>query len=264
MSYRTDGSAHRDGVENEKQTVTYMNENPDNTINKHLEEKYNSPVKRWVRKGGTQYVMDAQVEFEDGSKVGISIKNHKINTSTFDWFNTTKYTPLDLVNQVKQFKTDNIGEHIPTRGGKMRRKLSDIFLSYQKNISMNLVADVLHDVYIREPVTKEILINDKVNKCLVLLDRKNTLDKYFNKENEQTIILKSSRRRSMSKQIWITTKDGVDINTHLRWRIYLNNGITALFGQSKANSNSSVCIKIQQDNVSKFISECNDKVYLSY
>tara|TARA_Y100000741_G_C18180009_1_gene528891 strand:- start:98 stop:892 length:795 start_codon:yes stop_codon:yes gene_type:complete len=264
MPFLTDGSVHYDGIKNEWDAINYMNENPNNTINKYLEKKYNSKIITWIHVGGTKHVMDALVEFEDGNKVGVSIKNHKSKTSTFDWLNTTMFTPLELINKVKKFKQDNIGSHIPNKGGKLRCCLRLMFLAYQRNNSTALVTDVLHKIYTREPATKELLINNEVNKCLILIDKKNNLDKYFNKENKHTFILKSSRKRSLSKQIWIATKDGGDINTHLRIRICLNNGITALLGQSKANSNSSVCIKIQQDNVSRFISECNDKVYLSY
>lgn len=264
MPFRTDGSVHHSGIKNERGCVGHMNENPNNSINKHLEEKYKSKIKSWTHKGGTRYLMDALVEFEDGNKVGVSIKNHETKTSTFDWLNTTMFTPLELINKVKKFRQDNIGSHIPNKGGKLRCYLRLMFSAYQINNSTSLVTSVLHKIYIREPATKELLINDKVNKCLILIDKKNNLDKYFNKEHEHTFILKSSRKRSVSKQIWITTKDGGEINTHLRIRICLNNGIAALFGQSKANSDSSVCIKIQQDNVYKFISECNDKVYLSY
>ena len=49
------------------------------------------------------------------------------------------------------------------------------------------------------------------------------------------------------------TKDGVDTNTHLRLRLVTNNGITALLDLSKANKNSILTLKIQQDAVATLL-----------
>lgn len=262
MPFLTNGATHYSGIKNEVGIVSYMNENPNNPINKHLEKKYNSKIISWKHIGGTKCVMDALVTFENLDELGISIKNHKNKTSTFDWINTTKYIDIELINEIKKFKETNTGLDIPAKGG-IRSELSNILSTYQNNISSVLITDILNNIYTKEPNMKEILINDVTNKCLILID-KNNLDKYFNRENGHAFELKSSKKGSASKQIWINTDDGRNINTFLRIRICLNNGITALLGKSKANSNSSVCIKIQQDNVSKFISECHDKVYINY
>ena len=78
-------------------------------------------------------------------------------------------------------------------------------------------------------------------------------------------ILKSSSRAKTSRQIWIRSSDGCEeINTNLRIRLVLNNGITALLGKSKANKSSCASLKIQQDNVDTFISKCFGKVIAKY
>jgi hypothetical protein len=60
------------------------------------------------------------------------------------------------------------------------------------------------------------------------------------------------------------TQTGEEINTCLRIRLVLNNGVNALVGQSSKNKSSVPCIKIQQDNVDLFISTLSDKVEESF
>ena len=75
-------------------------------------------------------------------------------------------------------------------------------------------------------------------------------------------ILKTTRAKS-SRQLWLKTENG-EINTNLRIRITLNNGVNALLGKSKSNKSSTPSIKIQQDNVDKFIESCLDKTTYLY
>ena len=71
-------------------------------------------------------------------------------------------------------------------------------------------------------------------------------------------------RASTSRQIWIKTEKG-DINTNLRIRFTLNNGLGALFGVNNGQNKTSVpTFKLQQDKVDQFISECVDKTMCSY
>ena len=43
------------------------------------------------------------------------------------------------------------------------------------------------------------------------------------------------------------------INTNLRIRLTLNNGISALLGQSKSNKTSTFSIQLQQDNIKNLL-----------
>ena len=66
---------------------------------------------------------------------------------------------------------------------------------------------------------------------------------------EWNVFLRKGRGNS-SRQIWRKcASTGQEINTNLRLRIVLNNGVGALCGFSKSNKNSSICLKIQQENV---------------
>lgn len=89
------------------------------------------------------------------------------------------------------------------------------------------------------------------------------LDKYCNPCHDHNFILKCKNAKT-SRQIFIKDQNGYDVNTNLRIRLHLNNGITALLGKSTKNKTSVPCLKIQQDNVDEFISNCYDNIIISY
>jgi len=95
-----------------------------------------------------------------------------------------------------------------------------------------------------------------------ILIHESNLEPYIN--TSHTFILKSGQRARQSRQIWIKSSDGSEINTNLRIRLVLNNGITALLGSSEKNKVSVPCLKIQQDKVDTFISNCVGKVIVKY
>jgi hypothetical protein len=60
-------------------------------------------------------------------------------------------------------------------------------------------------------------------------------------------------RGKNSAQIWRKKENHQPVNTNLRLRLVLNNGLNAFFGISDANNSSIPCIQIQQDNVDAMI-----------
>jgi hypothetical protein len=260
MPFPNRGENHISGVKNEKEICKYMNENPENQINQHLSKIYGSKVKQWIHEGGTKQKKDASVLFESGLIKGISIKNHK-NGGTFDWINTTKLVPELLKKEIKEFKEENIDADIPKKGG-IRDNLNEIFSNYLDTISSNDIAKILDSMYRKEENTNYIIINDKKSKRLILLNESN-LDPYGNSKHGHQFSLKTNYALT-SRQIWIKSSDGHEINTQLRIRCLLNNGITALLGKSTSNKSSDPCLKIQQDNVDEFINNCFGKAIVSY
>lgn len=261
MPFPNKGQNHYNGIKNEKDIVNYFNEHPDNSITKFLEEEYNDRIESWKHEGGTQQKKDISFNLMNSDKTGaFSVKKHE--TGTFDYENTTKCVPEDLKKKIIDFKNKNKDKSIPEKGG-IRDELDNIFSSYLDNISSDEITELLDKTYQKEEDTKHIIINDIKFKRLILLDKSN-LDEYFNSNNYHNFILKSSSRAKTSRQIWIKSADGNEINTNLRIRLHLNNGITALLSKSKANKTSVPCFKIQQDNVDEFISKCFDKVIIYY
>ena len=258
MPFPNKGENHASGIKNEVDTVHYLNINPDNNITKHLSEYYSSNITSFKHEGGTQQKRDASYMLEDGTTKGISIKNHK--TGTFDWTNTTKGVPEDLKSIITDFKNKNCDKPIPKKGG-VRDELANILSNYLDKLTSNDISELLSKITKTEENTDTIIINDVKKKEFILIHESN-LEPYIN--TSHTFILKSGQRARQSRQIWIKSSDGSEINTNLRIRLVLNNGITALLGNSEKNKVSVPCLKIQQDKVDTFISNCVGKVIVKY
>lgn len=252
MGYPTKGENHHSGIKNEKDIVLHQNQNPDNAINNRIKTDNNtSQIVKWEHRGGTQLKEDA-VAIIDNKHLGISIKNHK--EGSFDWINTTKNVPKELKECIIAFKEKNKDKDVTTE---LREEVSDIINTYLETIDPQIISDLLNDIYDKYP--PYILINIQNDNKFIMFSREN-LKQLFNRNN--SFILKKTRAKS-SRQLWLKSENG-EINTNLRIRITLNNGVNALLGKSKSNKSSTPSIKIQQDNVDKFIESCLDKTTYLY
>ncbi len=257
MPFRTDGKIHHDGIKNEIEIVNYMNENPDNAIVNYLQKNNDSTILFWTHAGGTRQKKDCTIHFNNGNTMGVSIKNH--NGGTFDWENTSMcvfQNFIKLKEEIKDFKNKYKNEYT-SENKNIRDELSEIFSGYLYSLLSDDIEKILNNIYIKENNTKYIIINNNKSNKLILLEKSN-LDSVFNSKYKHIFILKKSTAKT-SRQIWIKSADGNEINTDLRIRLNLNNGITALFCKS-----SYPCLKIQQDKVKVFINKCSDKVIIDY
>lgn len=259
MPFPNKGENHFIGIKNEKDIVNYLNNSPDNSITKHLSEIHGSKINQFEHQGGTKQKMDASYELENGKIKGLSFKNHE--QGTFDWINTTKGVPEDLKSEIIKFKQNNCNTPIPKKGG-IRDDLDNILSNYLDKLTHEDISKLLSKVKGTEENTLNIIINETKKKRLTLIPESN-LDPYCNPTHHHTFILKSTRART-SRQIWIKNMDGSEINTNMRIRLHLNNGIQALLGRSLNNKSSVPCLKIQQDNVDTFIEKCFGKVSINY
>lgn len=244
---------HHVGIKNEKNIVSFQNENPENSLNRFFNSNNNKELK-WVHRGGTKEKADCLVEIQENKTINISIKNHK--SGTFDWENTTKSVPENIKKIVLEFKKNNLGKEVTKE---LRKELESIFSHLLENIDSSILGKLLSELYEKYP--EYIIINKEKEKKLVMFHKTN-LKKYF--RNDVNFILKCTKRAKTSRQIWIRENDGTEVNTKLRLRLHLNNGITALLGKSKCNKSSVPTIKIQQDSVDNFINNCDNKTICSY
>lgn len=253
--FKRDGSTHYSGIQNEHSIADILNTENSN-IGARLRPE---PILRVQHKGGTKTKADAVVVNTTTNEVvkTISIKNHK-KTGTFDWLNSTTSLPetmkaplKEAVKTIKEaFKTHQNIEESRVAADKMfndaleqikeddtfiRGLLQSVFHKYTDSIIINCEKESKL-VYFEKDQLKEL-------KCFID-------DTYYLKHAEGTC----------SAQIMRRTQTGEEINTCLRIRLVLNNGVNALVGQSSKNKSSVPCIKIQQDNVDFFINTLNDKV----
>jgi hypothetical protein len=260
MTFPIKGESHSNGIKNEKNVVNYLKNNPTNSITKHLEKNNGYKIIEFNHQGGTKKKMDASYQLENGKCKGVSIKNYM--GGTFDWINTTLGVPKHLKEEIIKFKNKNLDTIIPEKGG-IRDDLDNIFSVYLDKLTSKDITELLSKIYKTEENTDTIIINETKKKELIMIHESN-LDPYCNPTYGHKFILKSTSKAKTSRQIWIKSADGFEINTNLRVRLLLNNGITALLGKSKKNKSSVPCLKIQQDNINIFINKCFGKVIAKY
>ena len=109
---------------------------------------------------------------------------------------------------------------------------------------------LLHTLYIKYP--EYVLINHRHMNKLIMYPKENNFAEFV-EYTDWEYYLKTTLAKT-SRMIF-RRKDGIEINTNLRLRMVLNNGLGALIGKSEKNKCSIPCLKIQQDKVGTLISK---------
>jgi hypothetical protein len=245
--FKTDGSVHHGGIKNEDQTIKILNEIG---IYGELVEK----------RGGTKLKEDAVA----GNKK-ISIKRKEgITNGSFDWFNTSKYNDVlgdtfhSFISNVKELRTmpkDLI------RDDEFILKVRDSFNALCELSLDALTSDQIIDILRRGLIDTnagfDVVVNDtKTDKLYVFGAEQHPAVEYINQEF--SAILKGKGKSSRK----VLFSDGINVyDCGLRIRVTNNNGINAFLGLSKANRNSQVVIKLQQDKVKQLLTSTNARQY---
>jgi hypothetical protein len=258
MPFRIDGTSHSGGVSNEKAIVRHLNETAATPIHQLFGA---SADMRMEHRGGTQTKTDA-VMIVDGVEKTISIKNHK--EGTFDWLNSTSALDRDtyrsIIDQLNGFKESyRTGDKTLAQ---IRTAISDHLNTVLRQFSSEFIVGLLKNVH--EAYSDAVMIHDVAKKELVCFLKEGNLKELQTMENS-TYFLKPTPRAKTSAQIWRRCNStGVETNTDLRIRLVLNNGVTALLGESASNKTSVPCVKLQQDKVKEFILAAHNCVHYHY
>tara|TARA_B100001142_G_scaffold321456_1_gene368126 strand:+ start:1381 stop:2124 length:744 start_codon:yes stop_codon:yes gene_type:complete len=247
MAFRTDGSVHYSGIKNEGKTADILNK-------KNI---YGCKVET---RGGTKYKEDLIAGL-----LKLSAKDKKrLSLGSFDWINTSKVVPSIFGDYFDSFKEEvskiremNVDDRVPYLSS-IRTKFADICSIGFDYLSKEQVCDLIVDSISHG--IDEVIVNDKENSVLYR----------FNPEQHPAVhiaqncdaVRLTGRGKGSRKVIFI--KDGVEYDYGMRLRITCNNGISAFLGLSKANRNSQVVIKVQQDSVHKLVKEWVDCTTISY
>lgn len=245
--FKTDGSVHHGGVKNEEQTVQILNELG---IFTELVEK----------RGGTKQKADAVA----GNK-SISIKRKKgITNGSFDWFNTSKYNDVlgntfdAFLSSMKEFRS--LPKSITQDDSfvlQVRDNFNQLCNTCLDNLRSDQVVDILQRGLCDANNGFDIVINDvEVNSLFVFPFENHPAVDYINRGH--TISLEGKGNSSRK----VLFSDGINVyDCGLRLRVTSNNGINAFLGLSKANSNSQVVIKLQQDKVKQLLTSTQSTKY---
>lgn len=251
MPYNTTGASHADGVKNEKDIVDKMNVTNGSSLK--LDDLYGGPM-HFKQIGGTKSVSDMDgFSAESGErKCGVSIKNHKGGTGTFDYVNTSKlidYLPEESVNRIKSGILDirkrYFGDEskINTARNEKNILLEQEFVHFTDVV----IKSLLKKINSRNP--ELIIVNDVKNRKLKCYKESSFRELAVEPKNDSNVYTLKKGRGITSRSI---LRNGIPIN--LRLRIELNNGVGSLLGGfGKKNKNSSVTIKVQQESVDKLL-----------
>jgi hypothetical protein len=247
MTYKTDGSVHHGGVKNEDQTVRILNE----------KKIYSETVEK---RGGTKCKEDAVA----GNKK-ISIKRKEgITNGSFDWFNTSAHN--DLLDDTFDHFLSNMKElrQMPEslRSDeefvlKIRDSFNQLCELALDTLTSARIADILRFGFIEANKGFDVVINDTKTSQIYVFDAGHhpAVD-YISKG--YSIVLKGNGKSS--RMVYFVDAEGKVYDCGLRLRVTSNNGINAFLGNSKANRNSQVVIKLQQDKVAQLLSAVNAEV----
>jgi hypothetical protein len=256
MGFTTDGRVHHSGIANEKALCAFLNTK--STIIRKAICPAGSAVEH---RGGTGQKADAEIVCPGGTNKTISIKHHK--TGTFDWLNSSAALPASvkpsLTTGLAQIKdTFTLDDQVE----EARKQVENILGANLKSMTSDTIKSICKNCYLT--YSDYIMITDVSKSKLIAFKREGNL-KELATYDDWTYSLRSTPRAKTSGQIWRISPDGsVEVNTHLRLRLVLNNGVTALLGKSKSNSNSIPCLKIQQDNVANFMKTIHEPIVETY
>lgn len=262
MPYCNTGAVHHSGVGNEKDLVSLLNTNSSMMINQRLLQRVQNatevpPV--WKHLGGTQQKADCDVTVGEHC-FEVSVKHHEKSAGTFDWINTSKlkdFNPeiADLIKpRVAEFRDRN--KEATEVSKEMRGEMEGVFSDAFEHITSDQIKSLLESLYIKYP--EYVLINDRAKHRFVMYHKFDNF-KEFVGYNDWEYYLKSSGRAKTSRMVF-RRKDGVEVNTNLRIRLVLNNGVNALLGLSEKNKTSIPCLKIQQDRVDILLRDLVDPI----
>ena len=258
MPFTTDGSSHRGGISNEKGIVAFLNANTDSPIS----AMFGSSSPRFEHRGGTQTKTDAVCINGTDPERTISIKNHK--QGTFDWLNSTSALPTYIHNAIKTDLQAMKTEHAAGTASlaAIRPRIANTLNVHLHSFTGEFIRAILQNIY--SQYSDSIMIHDVKHGDLVGFLKEGNLPELATFP-DCAYFLKPTPRAKTSAQIWRKNVESQEeTNTHLRIRLVLNNGATALLGLSSSNSCSVPCIKIQQDDVAGFIRAIANPVHQPY
>jgi hypothetical protein len=246
--FPTDGRNHRAGVQNEIDTVAKFNAEPPE-IFKTL---YGAGV-RFQHRGGTGTKVDIDILDGAGTVVDcISVKRH--DGGTYDYINTSK---------VSDYVEDSA---VRTELNRLRAAgltKEETALQIKECLSSALAAMTsleikkLIDTYSRSAI-RWMCVNDIRTKRIILFEH-SEIDGLRTCEGDE-FFLRATPKARTSATIW-RRRNGVEVNTSLRIRLVLNNGVGAFLKLAESKNKSSVhTLKIQQDAVKALLSQVTSTV----
>lgn len=230
--FNTTGQSHSQGIENEKFVIDFLN-------NMGF---YSSPL---VHLGGTQNKADAMA-----GDVSVSIKRKvSLKKGSYDYLNST--VPVALLPNVSNF--DAVKELANTCNNKsmVEQAFLETSSAILDTVDPTTLTKIINDAFAKQ-AGMDIVITDVETKTIYVMSADDFQVPTLIREGYKATTVPTNKLATSRKVVFVKGSSTVD--TGLRIRLVTNNGIKALMGMSDKNKTSSVVVKLQQDKVSKVIS----------
>lgn len=246
MTFQTNGSVHHSGVANEHDTIALLNE-------------HGVFAETVTHLGGTRNKADAMA-----GATPISIK-HKagLKNGSFDWVNTSQTDALLDSSRFADFRSfvgnaRNWGtaerEAIVTE---TRDLFNEVCSDALDSITSETLTAWLRSELIDANHGMSMVINDTAAQRCYIMGHDALLSARCLQDGFTAHLVSG---KGMTSRRIVLKRMGQTIDTGLRLRVTSNNGIRAFLGLSKANRNSQVVLKLQQDKVAAMINDADAQV----
>ena len=250
MAYRTDGSPHTSGVQNEENLINKL-QSEAKTLYPELSDSFEV-----VKRGGTKFKQDLEIVDGDNAILISAKKKVKIKSGSFDWVNSSSATAS--VDALKSFS--ETVKSISTSGASIssaRTMVNNAGLKALQELTPDQLTTMLQEH-----------VSDKNEDMRVIISETSTGNNWeynfvdsplYNSIQNHSPKLKMGRGKTSAKIVF-DDDNGNTLDHGIRIRVVTNNGIKALMGESTSNTSSVGVVKIQQDNIPGLISGLGDKI----
>jgi len=194
-----------------------------------------------------------------------TIKHKKgVKNGSFDWINTSKVSDVvgdtfaPFLDQIKEYRKLPQSQRSAVSFVKqVRQDFNNVCSGVLDSFTAEQLVSFIQTQMIDANSQMMLALNDTVNRNLYVYQADNhPAVRYI--QLGYTPFLKGKAKGS--RRLLFT--DGVkEYDCGLRIRVTSNNGVKAFLGLSKANRNSQVVFKLQQDKVAKLLQEVKAEVY---
>ena len=250
MGFQTNGSVHHEGVANEHDTIALLNAS-------------NLFTETVTHLGGTKHKADAMA-----GATPISIK-HKagLKNGSFDWVNTSKTD--DLLDSAR---FDDFRAFISAARGwdkeqrtamveETRDLLNEVCSDALDAITPDALTAWVMDQVVNANHGMVMAVTDtNARRCYVCDHDALQVARLLNDGYSARLVA----GRGMTSRKVVLVKDGDTVDCGLRIRVTSNNGVKAFLGLSKANRNSQIVLKLQQDRVDNLVATADGVQELTF
>lgn len=247
MTFDNTGRVHHEGVQNEIDSIAILQKH--GILNENAKQV-----------GGTK----AKEDISDGvTDVSMKLKSKGLPVGSFDWINTSNVRDVigdvfdEFLTNVKTYRNLPVEQKSSASFiAKVRKEFAAISCSVLNDFTSEYLKNFIKTYLIE--ANKGILIGIKdpiARKMYIFNSEEHPAVGFLNNGYEPFLKGKASGSRRL-----LFTGGTKEYDCGLRIRVTNNNGINAFLGLSKANKNSQVVFKLQQDKVHKLVESVNARI----